>query len=75
MDLLDALASPPPRKDSFTDWLDGVQDDKLRKALDVAAVDPRWSNYALMNLLRERGARCSIQAIKKWRNSLGYTGD
>lgn len=71
MGLIDELAAPPRKAATFAAWLIG-QTPENRKALESAARNPDWSNYALTNLLRRHGAPCSKESVAEWRHRIGY---
>lgn len=73
MSLLDALAQPPARRETFEDWL-AAQPKDIAAALEKAALDPRWSDHGLEKTLRSHGAHVSDVSIGKWRADLGFKG-
>lgn len=71
-DLLTALAQPPRKALTFRVWL--AEQPKARQAaLDTAAADARWSNHALLKVLKDAGAPCSKDSLVPWRAEHGYT--
>jgi hypothetical protein len=71
MGLMEDLAAPPTKAHTFADWLNR-QTPETRKALETAAADTRWTNNALIGLLRKHGASCSRDTITVWRANHGH---
>jgi hypothetical protein len=67
--ILEDLNNPPRRAIPFPEWLIR-QTPEIRKALEAAAGDYRWSDRALELLLRKHGAQVSKDSVKAWRDSV-----
>ena len=61
-----------PVKPKFDLWIDGLDKDD-REALEAAAVDPGFSNQAILEVVRAEGYQVGKDTVSAWRRARGYS--
>jgi len=60
-----------PVKVSIRQWIAQLDDDD-RKAIEAAAVDPGFTNAALVQVMREAGVSVGKDTVAAWRGDHGF---